>query len=513
MLLREGNKRVTGLKTLRAIMTVAAILYAGAAMAQPQQPSYEIVSRDNGALEIRFHGVPMRAVHADDAQNALSLDFLQPVDGGLFDRLAGDMPDWIAMSYANYDTGVIRATRPVTFLTRQEGDGFSLRMVPRGPAPPPPGPVALRGYTDAPPQPMMGPPPPPPPSGFNRDSFGAARNYYGLELAVRRTDDPVFTAAYDRANAEAASSLSLGSEWRSFDGGDTIITSAARARVEMGGGATVLANLYDADVKGDAVRLPGGTFAAYDKNILSGSGGIAAELWGGQELHALVLGGNGIVGGQLGILADSADGFWNLDVIVHRPDLSTPQAVAAHAQRDEAEAGIQRHLGYGLWGGLAGHGRRYGIDGDDNVAVSAGWNANLRWSANLGGVLAGIAYDGMGDYRVNEHTRTGAAPSPYVPLSVRDMEVHSGTVSLSNNFWDALWLDLYGGYSIDRFANEGGIYGGALHYRPTPGVDLALGVRHTEVSLLQGETAPETSAGLTLSLGFGGAPRAHFLSY
>ncbi len=137
----------------------------------------------------------------------------------------------------------------------------------------------------------------------------------------------------------------------------------------------------------------------------------------------------------------------------------------------------------------------------------------MRWSANLGGVLAGIAYDGMGDYRVDQHTRTGSAPSPYVPLSVRDMEVHSGTVSVSNNFWDALWLDLYGGYSIDRFANDGAIYGGALHYRPTPGVDLALGVRHTEVSLLQGETAPETSAGLTLSLGFGGAPRAHFLSY
>ena len=98
-------------------------------------PTYEVIARDNNGLELRFHGVPLKAVHADDAQNALSIDFQSPVDGAVFDRLAGDQPQWVAMSYANYDNGVIRATRPVTFLTRQESDGFSLKMVPRGPAP------------------------------------------------------------------------------------------------------------------------------------------------------------------------------------------------------------------------------------------------------------------------------------------------------------------------------------------------------------------------------------------
>ena len=101
-----------------------------------QLPSFDVVS--NGpALELRFRGMPLKSVRADDNQNALSLDFNQPVDPMLFDRLAGALPQWISMAYTTYDNGVIRATRPVTFLTRQETDGFSLRMQPRDGVPPP----------------------------------------------------------------------------------------------------------------------------------------------------------------------------------------------------------------------------------------------------------------------------------------------------------------------------------------------------------------------------------------
>jgi hypothetical protein len=100
-----------------------------------QRPSYQIVSNDANGLEIRFRGLAIRDVHADDSQNALAIDFLEPVDGALFDRLPADAPQWIAMSYCNFDNGIIRSPRPVTFLTRTEADGFSLRIVPRGPLP------------------------------------------------------------------------------------------------------------------------------------------------------------------------------------------------------------------------------------------------------------------------------------------------------------------------------------------------------------------------------------------
>jgi len=106
---------------------------------------------------------------------------------------------------------------------------------------------------------------------------------------------------------------------------------------------------------------------------------------------------------------------------------------------------------------------------------------------------------------VDKTTFNGAAPTPYVPLSLRSMETHAVTGSLSSLLWgDTLWLDLYGGYVNDRYASDGGIYGAAIRYRPAPGMDLALGARHSNVSLQQGETGAETSAGLTFSLGFDG---------
>ena len=127
-----------------------------------QRPSYQIVRNDPNGLEIRFRGVGMRGVHADDSQNALAIDFLEPVDGALFDRLPADAPQWIVLSYCNFDNGIIRSPRPVTFLTRIEADGFSLRIVPRGPLPQGPMPQAPMAPLPAP---AAQPAPPPEPPG------------------------------------------------------------------------------------------------------------------------------------------------------------------------------------------------------------------------------------------------------------------------------------------------------------------------------------------------------------
>ena len=127
----------------RCIRAAALVLMLAPAQAQ-NGSGFEVISSGPDGLELRFHGVPIRSVHADDNQNALAIDFLQPVDGALFDRLAGELPQWISMSYANFDNGVIRSPRPVTFLAHPENDGFYLRIIPRG---------------DVPPQPMTPPPP------------------------------------------------------------------------------------------------------------------------------------------------------------------------------------------------------------------------------------------------------------------------------------------------------------------------------------------------------------------
>lgn len=142
------------------------------------RPAYQIVNNDPNGLEIHFRGVTFRSVYADDSQNALAIDFQQPVDSVLLDRLPADAPQWIAMSTCNFNNAIIRSTQPVTFLTRPESDGFSLRIVPRVPVLTPPAPMPQRpasgpgapnpvapaaGAQAAPPPPIspsMSPPPP-----------------------------------------------------------------------------------------------------------------------------------------------------------------------------------------------------------------------------------------------------------------------------------------------------------------------------------------------------------------
>jgi hypothetical protein len=513
----------------------ALICLASAASGQ-NGPSggYEVVS--NGpALELRFHGVPLRAVRADDNQNALALDFNQPVDPAIFDHLSAALPGWITLAYSNYDNGVIRAARPVTFLTRPETDGFSLRLQPRdvaasGPAP---GPAPLYPAPGAP-QPMPAqpgyPPPaqpayPPPPQGAPPvpqaeaqppipfapyESYGAARNYYGLQYAVHR-GDAAWARAYDRAAMRGDSEAGGGVEYHDFHNGDRIIASRGSFKVTLTPGLALLGSVFDTDSDTPSVRNGAGGFdLSRHDNILSGEAGIGLELGGDSQVTLQGLAGNGLVGGKLTTFAGNPNGFFSASLMYHAPYLDTPEAIANHGLKDEASASYAARLGYGLWGSVGGHVTNYGVHGDANAVQTAGWNANLRWDAQLlDGLFLGVAYDGEGEYRLRTDYAAGAAPTPYVPLSIRNRETHAGIGSVSAQIFGPLWLDGFGGYVYDRYARSGGgIYGGSIRVNPAPGLELELGVRHSNISLIQGELGGETQAGVSLSLGFGGDPRA-----
>ena len=494
-----------------------AALFAGTAPAlaqgAPPPAGFEVVNRDPATLEIRFHNMPLKGVHADASQNALALDFLGGVDGSALDRLAAAMPDWISMAYANYDSGVIRASRPVTFLTRNENDGFSLRMVAAGPpamVAAPPGPVALRGPLDG------GPPPPaPPPSAPNMfaryNAYGALRGYDELELAVNR-GEPYWQNAYAHAAIQSNSEVGFGSEYHSYHSGDQVIASHARMKIALANGVSLIGRIDDTDASADQQREPDGSIASNTHtNLLTGSLGLGYDMTPDSGVTLEALEGNDITGVKFTGYDGDPSGFWQLDAAWHQPDTDTPEDIAFRAFTDHVELGGTRQLGWGFWGSLSGHGDNYGVHGHSSIGKTAGWAASLRWSDELGPVLAGLAYDGHGDYLADNSTFTGAAPSPFVPLSLRNMETHAITGSLSSLLWgDTLWMDLYGGYITDRYASDGGIYGAEIRYRPAPGVDIALGARRSNVSTMQGELGGETRAGLTFSLGFDGPSFGYF---
>jgi hypothetical protein len=515
---------------LRRAGVAGLLALAAMAPAAAQAPRFEIVN--NGAvLELRFHGVPLRSVRADDSQNALSLDFNQPVDPVLFDRLGGALPQWIAMAYTTYDNGVIRATRPVTFLTRQETDGFSLRIQPRDGVAPnlqaQAGPQPLPGVAPYPPQPYPGQPAPPPgappqgpypPQGAPGgqppipfapyESYGAARNYYGLRHAERR-GDPVWSKAYNRAAMRGDSQAGFGTEYKSFKNNDRLITTRANAKVTFANGVALIGSITDADIEAASVRTATGTFVTNrSTNVLAGAAGLAFELGADNELTLEGLFGNSVAGGRLGLYGGTPEGFLSASLVYHQPLLDTAEAIEGKARTDEIAVATAGRLGYGLWGSVEGRYTNYGLSGHANAVQTAGWDGNLRWDHDFGGVLAGLSYSGHGEYRLAYDSLAGAAPSPYVPLSIRNIETHAATASLSSLMWDTLWFNLYGGYVYDRYLKSGGgLYGLSLRYTPAPGLDLEMGVRRSNISLTQGMTGGETQGGLSLILGFGGSPR------
>jgi hypothetical protein len=516
----------TGLGGLAFAALAASIAPAFMAPAWAQASSFQITGQDAASVEIRFHGIPLRAVHADDNQNALSLDFQTPVDGAVFDRLAGAVPQWISMAYANYDNGVIRAPRPVTFLTRAEPDGFSLRIVARDGAPAPMAqnapPPQMRGQYDAygPPPPQMpyGAPPPMPygapiPAGFQtRGAYEALREYAAHQLSVRPTD-PLWELVYGRAAMQTDSSLTLRADGNWYRGGDNMLASRLSGKLTLVPGIAFVGDVRYTSVKGNAkLAISGGSSGRVTTDLVTGHGGLAFELGSDTELKLEASEGNNITGGKTSFYTGDASRYLAVTGDYHTPYLDTPNAVVNLADRDQATIAGGTQLGWGLWASAAGHFTNYGIHGDSSVASTAGWDGNLRWTTPLfWGVSGGLSYDGFGEYRIRTASYTDTASATYVPLAIRNIENHAVTASLSTAVWENLWFNAYGGYVKDRFGSDGLLAGLDLHFTPAPGWDLALGVRRSAVSYTQGETGSQTTAGLNLTMDFGAPPRPSWM--
>jgi hypothetical protein len=494
-------------------------------------PGYQIIRNEPNVLEIRFHGVGIRGIQADDSQNALAIDFQQPIDAAMFGRLTADAPLWISMSYSNFDNGVIRGTRPVTFLTRAEADGFSLRMVPRPGAPPMQSPTTQGPVAQAAPPPTLPPPPPmrggyteqrvwPPPepvppataAGFHTPGeYAALRAYEAQELAIRR-GDPMWQLAYGRAAMASDSGLGFRNETSMYHSRDRMIATDLDGKLSFAPGIALVADAkWTSIIHGAATTLPAGSFVNTDDNLVTGAAGLAFELGLDSELKLQALGGNDLIGAGMKLYSGTPAGFFYLDVNYHQPYLDNPIAVAVRADTDNATIGYTQLLAPGLWGSLAGHFTRYGVHGSADIGRTAGWDGSLRWNIPVwDGLLAGISYDGHGEY-LTDNSAVGALPTPLGPPALRNIENHAVAANLSGFLGDAFWFAAYVGWVGDRYASNGLLAGLDLHYIPRPGLDLALGVRQSHVSYTQGERGDQLTAGLNLTVGMGAPPQPSWM--
>jgi hypothetical protein len=311
---------------------------------------------------------------------------------------------------------------------------------------------------------------------------------------------------------QSGSAISLRNETSWYHGGDRMLATDLDLKVSFAPGVALVGDAKWTNVRGANTRLANGSFANTKADKVSGAAGLAVELGRDSEFRLQGLMGNDVTGGKLSLYSGTPTSFAFVDATYHKPYLDTPTAVNFRADTDNATIGYTQLLVPGLWGSLAGHYTRYGVHGDADVARTAGWDGGLRWDLAVGaGLLVGISYDGHGEYVIDNDTRAGAVPTPFVPLGLRDMENHAVALNLSGFLGDGFWFAGYAGWVTDRYASNGLLAGLDLHYTPQPGVDLALGVRQSAVSYTQGERGNQLSAGLNLTLGMGAPPQPSWM--
>ena len=471
---------------IRAALAAAVFLCSfGAATAQEQPPSepsaLTIVSR-GPAVEIRIRGVSLKSARADDAQNTIAFDFNGPVSEEAFARLQDELPDWIDMAYTGYDNAVIKAKRPVTFLAKAESDGFSLRIVPREGAPGAP-PPDMRAADDE----SGGPP-------IDKRAWKMVQTYFTRASAERRFDSEL-RGAYDGFRDGAASVVTIAADWR-HSNGTMLASGTAHADIAMGDGIRLLGNVRDTLVNAKAVRRLTGAIVGYDYNDVSGSIGVGIPLDGAVGTVEALYGRSG-VGARLGLSEVFDD--WHLGMVAayREPYADTAEAIADRAERDYTSLFAAGQIFDGLWAAGDVRATRYGVHADSDVARTLGFHAGLRY--DLDGWPLSLTYDVDGEYVLKSHKYAGVPPTPFVPLSIADREVHQFGGAFSDTLSDDLWFDVFGGYAIDRYSKDGPYGGAALRFTPAPGFDLSLAGRYSTVAEREGESGNVLSAGLTLT--------------
>ncbi|MBV9045604.1 MAG: hypothetical protein JO167_00205 [Alphaproteobacteria bacterium] len=492
----------------RAAFAAVALLCLGTAAHAQSASTLQILSRAPDGAEFRIHGVSLKNVTADDTQNTVSFEFNGPISDEAFARLQQELPDWVDMSYAGYDNAVIRARRPATFLTKTEDDGFSMKIVPRGAvaaadAPPP---LPLRGSDGA----ACSNCPPPPPQPLGIPPGWQRVGHYLARAAAERPGDVMIRSAYDMNRMNGISYVTVSGDWRHTDNA-TMYIAHVHADVGSWYGTHLLADFHDANVNAKAVRRFSGAITPLNRNDMSGSVGLAMPL-DSAVLTAEALYGRSGWGGRVTLSYQDEDVQMGMRAAYHEPYVDTAEGISLYGRRDYSGAFISGRLFDLLWANAEVRATRYGAHGDDNVAHTAGWHAGLRYDFDV--IPLSLTYDGEGEYVIGKHTYIGAPPTPWVPLSIRDREVHSLGGDLSSAIDNAFWFDMYGGWAIDRYTNSGPYGGVAFRFTPSPGVDLTLHGRYSTVAERQGDRGNELSAGLALTFASGGdAPIMHNASY
>jgi len=474
----------------------------------PDKPAFAILSRAPYA-ELKFHRLFLKNLRPSPAQNEVTLEFSTPVEGPLFEQLKGVLPEWVDAAFTGYDSAVIHARRPVSFSAVPDPDGFTLRIVPQGFAAKPPPQTAYDALPYGPPlyeqdydraafAPLRRDTPrdPLPPRARRAVEAGvgdwrAADRYHAVAMAEG------LRGPWRGSLVEPGPTVALNSEWRHSEDDQTVIETGAKAVLPLAGAFALAAEGAMIRATASAVRKLDGTFGSV--NLYEGVGSLSLLYNNGAtDARVSALYSRAGAGARLSYAGRRLDSESEVSGAYREGYRQTAETIADRAFADSVQLRHAQRIAQGVWGEAALRANRYGVNGDDEVAKTAGFAASLRTIGELAGWATGLSYDVAGEYAFDKHDYPAAGGGTFLPLNIRNREVHAVSASASRPLGSDLWFDAYGGWAVDRYDGNGPLGGLMVRYAAPGGFGISAGISHSEVSARQGENGTITSAGIVI---------------
>jgi hypothetical protein len=510
-------------KTFGVLLLSGLVMGAGAPPAlrlppPPEGAAFAVLSRSPHA-EIKFHDVYIESARQNPGLNEIALDFTRPIEAGLIARLPAALPGWIEYAESGYDSAVIKTRIPANFTVIPVPDGFLLRFEQRhensenvtlaaqvarldaneGNLPQaraalnnldaryPQDPYVLR--TRAGVEASVG-------------DWRAAERYYALAQAAQPYDGGLRGSLAD-IRRELGPSVTTSLTYTRFSG-EEVVTAAGRVDYPVYRRLGVLAEIGVSYGFGNNVEISNGTNIGLDKTNLSGALGLNYAFATGVTGEAAALYSDAGMGGRASFRTRRANSESELIATYHQGFNETAAGIGSDAARDNITFRHAQRLAQGIWGEAALRVNRYSDDVSE-IAKTAGFAASLRYLREFYGWTGGLSYEVEGEYIFDKTLRPDGLGGNFVPLGIRDREIHAASASASAPLSRNLWFDAYGGWAVDRYDGNGPFGGLAVRYTPVAGMELSAGVSHSEVNASQGSSGGVTTGGIALTFkGLGG---------
>ncbi|HYD99721.1 MAG TPA: hypothetical protein VEH84_10075 [Alphaproteobacteria bacterium] len=434
---------------------------------------------------------------------------LPPAD---WERLARQLPDWLAYVSTGYDSLLLVAERDARFQVSASGRSVTVALEPPAPADPESGPAPLD---------------PPAPEG---DGDGGRRRLALLDTqlladsgaVVRARDKLRGLVAADPRDADARTQLGLAEgrlgrwpaaerellaaealspeaetiaearrelgrelddhlradwDWRSTRGGDTRRTARASGRLHVGEDLAVAVETDIRDVEaGAAIRRADGTAAPFRGRREQATLALDGTRDDGDRWRAalhLAEGGAGLAAAYT--WRHELGGSTTLGAEWRRPYWETLEGLVDDGRRDRLELRHERPLGADLNLAASLAANRYGVGGLDGAVESVQFAGQLFYTPPWFDRRLGLGYIVDGEYVVDRKTPAAAEGGTFRPLGLVTREVHS--LQLEGRFepWPGLLTNPFVAYTYDRYGQRGPALG--LNIRADLPWDAELGGR------------------------------------